>query len=250
MKQLSKAAIIFIGIVLSSGISPALSDILKSEDKNKGWYYSLSSGFALDSEADLEATTSDFHPTTLVLRSTEKYTGTSSLGTSFSGELGVGYDFGKIRTELTYGYTPRTSESLSFKDSEGDEVSVPFAHSFNISTVQIGAFYDLQLQSKRWTPYLGASLGTAFVSIDSGSSVVDEDFKIVEEKKDLFSYQLKGGVTYEATKNIDLFFETSYLNIPEFEVKINEDDPDDDITPLSVDSFGNIITKIGVRIRI
>ena len=248
MKQLSKAAIIFIGIVLSSGISPALSDILKSEDKNKGWYYSISGGLALDAEADLEATTTDLDPTP---NTTEKYTGTTTLGESFSRALGVGYDFGKIRTELTYGYTPRTSKALSFKDSEGDEISSPFSHGFGISTVQLGAFYDFQLHSKkRWTPYLGASLGTALISIDSNSSVIDSRNKIVEETIDLFSYQLKGGVTYEATENIGLFFETSYLNIPDFQIQINENDPDDDITPISVDSFGNVIAKIGVRVRI
>ena len=78
--------------------------------------------------------------------------GTAEFEPGFSGEIGVGYDFGNLRTELTY-----NSTTTALDGATGVDVDVK---SFLIS-----ASYDWRAD-KKWQPYVGLGVGTSTVDIN------------------------------------------------------------------------------------
>ena len=83
--------------------------INRSKSPSKGFYLTAAAGFIAP-----DTSSSD-----LVIDS-QSLSGTTSQNTSFSGEFGVGYDFGAFRSELTYGYSPISSNLTTFSQTVGN----------------------------------------------------------------------------------------------------------------------------------
>lgn len=96
--------------------------------------------------------------------------GSYSLNGGFAGEVGAGYDFGPVRTELTYSYTNATLSSLS-----GTALGINLGSTsisdggVNTNSVLASAYVDIPTQS-RWVPYLGGGVGYTNVSWGSYSA--------------------------------------------------------------------------------
>jgi opacity protein-like surface antigen len=156
--------------------------------------------------------------------------GTFKGGGGFSGEVGVGYDFGAIRTELTYGYT---NNSLNSVTTNG--FGTPGASgSINRNDILASIYLDIPTHS-RWTPYIGGGIGYTNVgtpnfnigSFNSGSA-----------NRGLFGYQAKVGVSYAASRSTDLFLEGVYSGASGFS--------SNNVNYGSLNEWG---AKLGVRFR-
>ena len=149
---------------------------LKAEEKTKGTYFVGSIGSGVLNDITFAANLGG---------------GTATFDPGFSGEIGVGYDFGNIRTELTY-----NSTTSSLTGVDGLEVSS--------QSVLLSAAYDWRAD-KKWQPYVGLGIGSSTIDINiaaniGGTAVTAGDDNISTTK-------FKVGVNYEADENMDLYGE-------------------------------------------
>ncbi len=76
-------------------------------EQGTGWYLGLGLGAAWPTDTGVRTRN-------LTERGFENVNGDLSFGGGFSGDLAVGYDFGAIRTELSYVYTRASVNDVSF----------------------------------------------------------------------------------------------------------------------------------------
>jgi opacity protein-like surface antigen len=134
-------------------------------------------------------------------------------GGGFSGDLGIGYDFGAIRTELTYGSTQvtyggggnawDTPPSLLRSTVDNDGTNSYLKHDLLVS-----AYWDFATGS-RWTPYLGGGIGWTHLNTPDipGSS---------GGGRNLFGYQAKLGLSHGVSESVDVYVEGVYQGTPGF----------------------------------
>jgi opacity protein-like surface antigen len=164
--------------------------------------------------------------------------GNYSLGGGFAAEVGAGYDFGVVRTELTYLYNHATLNSLN-ASAVGQSITASISDGgVNTNSVLASAYVDIPTNS-RWVPYVGGGLGYTNVSWGSYSaSAAGITVSQASGSQGVFGYQGKVGVSYLASKSTDVFVEATYQGTAGFTVdSVNYD-------PLS--SWG---ARLGARYR-
>lgn len=151
-------------------------------------------------------------------------------GGGFSGEAGIGYDFGALRTELTYGYTRNSVNSVTV-NGFGNASSSGI---INRNDVLASLYLDIPTNS-RWTPYIGGGIGYSNVSTPNFSTPA---FNTGSANRGLFGYQAKVGVSYAASRSTDLFLEGVYSGASGFS--------SNNVNYGSLNEWG---AKIGARFR-
>lgn len=150
----------------------------------------------------------------------------------FSVDGGIGYDFGAIRTELTYGYsapsleTARVSNYGGFTNSIGGKI--------NKNDIFASVYWDV-LPFSRFTPYIGGGIGYTNLStpnvnllgLNSGST-----------NEGLFGWQAKVGVSYALAFNWDVYVEGTYSGATGF-----------DTNTVNYSSYNDYGAKLGFRYR-
>ena len=186
MSPLSKS-LIPLGIVAS-----AISGSISFADDSQGFY--VTAGAGSTSVSDVTATAA----------------GTSvavDIGSGFSSELGLGYDFGNdIRTEITWGEAKGDFNSVAGVAVTSGDVKA--------STIGVNVYKDFSGDSN-FTPYIGAGLGTT--SIDT-SAITINSTSYVGSNADTKTFSLKIGSSYEVNDNTNLFLEGKYASIGDFKV--------------------------------
>ena len=114
-------------------------------------------------------------------------------------EMGLGYDFGKIRTEISYALEKgRFDEYLTYFDNSITKIGNERGKLHKDFYI-INIYYDFR-SKKKFTPFIG--LGTGFVN-----SVQDSAPFIPEYVRQAFVLQLKGGLSYEFYEKNVLYLE-------------------------------------------
>ena len=104
-------------------------------------------------------------------------------------EIGLGYDFGKIRTEISYALEKgRFDEYLTYFDNSITKIGNDRGKLHKDFYI-VNIYYDFR-SKKKITPFIG--LGTGFVN-----SVQDSAPFIPEYVRQALVLQLKGGLSYE-----------------------------------------------------
>ncbi|MFO7629218.1 MAG: P44/Msp2 family outer membrane protein [Prochlorococcaceae cyanobacterium] len=134
------------------------------------------------------------------------------LDPGFNGELAIGYQFERARTELAVGYGNFPVASQSFRVGNLGNASASGSDALAITTVMVNGYYDMPIQRdgvrSRWTPYLGAGIGYANISTPDcsfGSGCFEGG------DASAFAYQGKVGVSYRASERGFAFLEGGYL---------------------------------------
>ena len=146
------------------------------------------------------------------------------LGGGFAGEVGAGYDFGPVRTELTYSYTNATLNNVTATALGVSGSSSISNGNVNTNSVLVSAYLDIPTNS-RWVPYLGGGVGYTNVGWAAGSQGV-------------LGYHGKVGLSYLASKSTDVFAEGIYQGTSGFTV--NE---------MNYDPLGSWGARVGARLR-
>ena len=144
------------------------------------------------------------------------------LGGGFAGEVGAGYDFGPVRTELTYSYTNATLNNVT-ATALGVSGSSSISN-VNTNSVLVSAYLDIPTNS-RWVPYLGGGVGYTNVGWAAGSQGV-------------LGYHDKVGLSYLASKSTDVFAEGIYQGTSGFTV-----------SEMNYDPLGSWGARVGARLR-
>ena len=137
-----------------------------------------------------------------------------SVDDSFTYEVGLGYRFNSnLRTEVSYvANTNDVNDSSEMTETEA-------------TWFLISAYYDFSNDSK-WTPYIGAGIGS--VTLDTDASTDKDDT--------VSTAQGKLGVTYDAGEKTDVFGEIVRQGYGESNIK-NTD----------LDEFGSWKYQLGMR---
>lgn len=165
--------------------------------------------------------------------------GSYSLNGGFAGEVGVGYDFGPVRSELTYSYNNANLSSLS-GSALGVNLGSTTVSNGSVSTnsVLASAYVDIPTNS-RWVPYLGGGLG--YTNVGWGAySATAFGVRLTQTpgSQGVFGYQAKLGLSYLATKHTDVFVEGTYQGAAGFTIDGIHYDP--------LNSWG---ARLGARYR-
>jgi opacity protein-like surface antigen len=134
-------------------------------------------------------------------------------------EAGLGYDFGSIRTELSYLYN-NFSLNDSIRHVEASKINAnrsisltvnpltsqpiqrkKFNANIDANSLMTSVYLDIPTGS-RFVPYIGGGVGITRMAIN--------DFPKKHENLQLFGYQAKLGVSYLASCSTDLFAEGAY----------------------------------------
>jgi opacity protein-like surface antigen len=170
-------------------------------EQGTGWYLTIGAGAAWPSSTNVR--TSDF-PANYGIDNLDFDT---NYGGGFSVDGGIGYDFGAIRTELTYGYTRSSLNEISVNDFEVDASGI-----VNKNDVMASIYWDIDTNS-RFVPYIGGGLG---YSSRSTPSLTVAGIRTDSVSKGLFGWQAKAGVAYVMNWNSDVYVEGTYSGTSSF----------------------------------
>ena len=125
-------------------------------------------------------------------------------------EGGLGYDFGWLRTEVSYGKSINEIEGITAEIDEGPLNGTSVASSasgdLKVNNILINGYIDFPL-GKKLTPYIGGGVGASKLDIDN----IIVDGEVLESANTwLFGYQGKLGVNYALTKSFNIFGEGTY----------------------------------------
>lgn len=164
-----------------------------------------------------------------------EYRFSDSFSGGFSAEVGVGYDFGALRTELSYSYDG--ARLGSYSDASG---SVAYTGGQQgTTTLLLNAYWDIQTDS-RWTPYLGAGIGYGWQNQANSGDQLGNRYQ--GYRAGAVAWQAKAGVSYSLTPRGDLFAEVVYRGLGGFTAADAE-------ASYSYDSFNRLGFQLGSRWR-
>ena len=213
----------FAGVAVFLGASAITSPAIANENDGKGWYGTAGIGFV--SPNDLEG------DECLTLSGSE-YCADYELGldSGLSGEIGIGYDFGKIRIEATYS---RDNTSMDDLDADVTENGVEVAtlsteisdSDIRLNSFMLNAYLDFDTNSK-FVPYVGAGFGYTDISVSSYKvNVSGETINFKKGSDGEFGYQAKAGVSYLASDKIDIFGEAIFRGTSGYSISNVDFDP-------------------------
>lgn len=176
--------------ILSAAIAMAMVPAVNAEPV-QGFYFSGQAGASLNNDSKFD-------------------TGSGGVGvvkseynTGFTTDGAIGYTFGQFRTEAELGY-----RSSVIDNHKVGGVALPNPEGkLNTLSGMLNGYVDIPT-STAFTPYLGVGLGIADVKADNYRAA---GLNVLDDSQTVFAYQGMAGVSYAATKNIDLFTEYKYF---------------------------------------
>jgi len=167
-------------------------------EESKGFYITGNYGSSSITKADWKATISNID-----------YKGNLQFKDGSGWESGMGYDFGTLRTELTYSQSINDIKSITAQVNEGaykgTSASATASGDLKITNIFINSYLDFPIgKEKKFTSYIGGGIGGSKIDIDN-IMVVNEEIQAASTW--LFGYQGKFGLSYSISKNLNIFGE-------------------------------------------
>ena len=158
---------------------------LNAEEKKDGVYITGSAGISYLSHIDIADNLGG---------------GKFEFDSSFSGEVGVGYDFGAFRTEATF-----NSNSTNFNRIQG----VPVDLDVDVTSYFLSAAYDFR-SDKKIQPYIGVGIGSSTIDIEEGATISnggpnDSAVNLTTGDDNTTSFKGKVGLNFEASDDLDVY---------------------------------------------
>tara|TARA_Y100001968_G_scaffold79156_1_gene70448 strand:+ start:119 stop:742 length:624 start_codon:yes stop_codon:yes gene_type:complete len=150
-----------------------------AREKQKGFYANIGAGYARHIDISIDSASGG---------------GKIKFDPGFAGDIGVGYDFGSIRTELGYNFI---SNDVSSVQGYGSTVGVEFKSLF------LTAFYDFRAD-KKWQPYVGLGIGATEITATSSYA---GNISLSAGDDNITSAVFKAGVSYHANEQMDIYGE-------------------------------------------
>ena len=197
---------------LSIASLTAITPSFAEEDKTKGVYFVGAVG--IGQMADIDIHSSDGG-------------GKMEFDSGFSGDLGIGYDFGTLRTQLTYG-----SINSDLTKIQGTTVDV----GVDVSSFLLEGAIDFR-EGKNWQPYVGLGVGSSEISVNLARTVGNVNLVVGDDN--ITSVIGRVGMSYKASEKVDVYAEGWALAF-------------DDFTIGTVEFYGCGVTgaSLGLRIRL
>lgn len=120
----------------------------------------------------------------------------------FAGDVGIGYDFGLVRAEITYAFNSNTNPRI---DYNGGSLAID-GTPVRLNSGYVSAYLDLPI-SARIIPYIGGGIGGTNYSYGAGTI---DTVPYKANGVGTFAYQAKAGVSVVVSPQADLFVEGAY----------------------------------------
>ena len=170
-----RKSLLALSIASLSAITP-----LTAEEKSKGVYFVGSIGLGQMADIDIASNLGG---------------GKFEFDSGFSGEIGVGYDFGNFRTDFTF-----NSTNTDLTKVQGTTTNV----GVDVTSYLISAAYDWRAD-KKWQPYVGAGFGSSNIDVNLATTIGSVNVTVDDD--DISTFKFKAGVNYEASDNLDVYGE-------------------------------------------
>ena len=197
---------------------PLIGEVGEASGQGTGFYITAGAGAAWAGNWDYQDNLDDYN-----------FDGNINSIGGFSVDGGIGYDFGAIRTELTYVYSRASLDKMHINNYN------TFSASGNIDKNDVMASAYLDIPFGDWVPYIGGGIG--YSNLSTPSFTVDGE-RFSSGNKGLFGWQAKLGVAYVVNWNTDVYVEGTYSGASGF-----------DTDALTLSSFNNWGAKLGFRYR-
>lgn len=161
----------------------------------EGWYVTGSAGASFSEDLDASRASLDV---------------TESVDTGFLLSGGLGYTYGPWRLEGEVIYTQNDIDTLSVSGrtttANGD-----------VSTLagMASAYFDLPVNA-RLVPYVGGGVGLADVSLND---LAADGLFVADDSETVFALQVKAGIAYQFSPQVDAMFGYRFFDTDEFEVR-------------------------------
>jgi len=173
---------------------PIVGDVGNSSfEQATGWYLTIGAGAS--TPADQSWRTSDLSPDAR---------GDLQFGGGFAADGGIGYDFGAIRTELTYSYNRASLNDTTFR---GNNFDFDASSSGVVNKNDVFGSVYLDVPFGRWIPYIGGGIG--YTNLSTPGFTIG-DYRFDSNSRGLFGWQGKVGITYAIDYNWDVYAEGVY----------------------------------------
>ena len=128
-----------------------------------------------------------------------------------------------MRLEFNYAGTKISTDSLTATVAgNGVTASIIPDLELDAKSYMIYGYKDIPNESK-FTPYFGVGLGTSTLSTEATTvNVSGSDVTLSAASESVFSYGIKGGISYEVANNTSVYSEASYLNYASFSTDLSE----------------------------
>ncbi|MFN9622477.1 MAG: outer membrane protein [Cyanobacteriota bacterium] len=197
---------------------PLIGEVGKESGQGTGWYVTVGAGGAWPGNWDFHDNLDDYN-----------FNGNANLTGGFSVDGGVGYDFGALRTELTYGFSRASLHKVHFNNIE------TFNGSGNVNKNDVLASVYLDIPFGSWVPYIGGGIG--YTNLSTPSYTID-NVRFGSDNQGLFGWQAKLGVAYVMNWNTDIYVEGTYSGASGFQADY-----------FDYSSYNNTGAKLGFRYR-
>lgn len=223
-------------IAAAIGTASVSSPAFAEEKDRKGWYGTAGIGFlSPNNPSGGECTT------ILANKVCTDYDYTFDTG--LSGEIGIGYDFGKFRIETTYARTNTSLSEVSADVSVNNFKTASVSSrvndgNTNLNSFMVNGYIDIDTKSK-FVPYVGGGIGYSEINYSSYTvKILGVDAKSSSGSSGAFGYQAKAGLSYLASEKVDIFGEAVFTGTTGFE-----------LDTVNVDSMTAWGARAGLRYR-
>ena len=197
-------------LLLGSFIAPTFAE------ESKDFYFSIGGAQTYINDVEGDTTISG-----------TKYDLDSDIDSDFGYELEFGKQIDNWRLGVSYGITSPQQKNVSAENAStgvGVVASISPKPTFDVESLMFNVYRDFPNQGK-FTPYVGIGLGSTNIKMQTyTTTVAGTDVVVTDDGRDLFTWDIKGGVTYSLNDTTDLYGEVVYANTDSFdEDNINYD---------------------------
>ena len=144
-----------------------------------------------------------------------KYTGETTSKPGFKSEIGVGCKAAEnVRFELTYIKNSGEVDKLAATNSSN--IATVSSGEFSTKSFMAGVFIDFLSEKSKFTPYIGAGIGSTNVAIDKWTIA---EVHTGSSDTTVLGYQFKIGSSYDLGDQTDLYLEASYQGTPNINIR-------------------------------
>ena len=149
-----------------------------------------------------------------------KYNLDSDTESDLGYELEFGTQIKNWRLGFSYGKTEPKQDNVSAEiaaSGVGVVGSIDPKPSYDVKSYMFNVYRDFPNEGK-FTPYVGIGVGSTSIELQTYTTTIDgTDVVVTDDGRDLFTWDIKGGVTYSLSENTDLYGEVVYLHTDSFD---------------------------------
>ena len=177
---------------------PVIGNVGSASVQGTGFYVTAGAGYSWPSNWNFQDNIEDAN-----------FNGHNKMVGGFSADGGIGYDFGAIRTELTYVYGRSSLDKVHASgEVDGEEFSGTSSRAsgnLNQNSVFVSAYLDIPFG--KWVPYIGGGLG--YTNLSTPSFTIN-DTRFGSGNQGALGWQGKLGLAYAVNWNLDIYAEGVY----------------------------------------